>query len=421
MADRPLLDEVVIDGGLDPFSQNYFDIFNSLVSQNFDQMLSAGAVAIPLVPELLPEFVVEGAIAVAKEAAKTVPVSLFIQSMIQPMPTGTQADETAQLEQYWAWRNFDQQLKLGTPAYPQSTIPETRTETPEVVQLPTVTVSPASPQLPNRTTLPPELIVPFLLDFAPTHPDVELPDIVVPGEAAPPVKTAAPSRPGAVPIGLPGSAIIVLPTATPWWEAAPAIATPSMLPTPSTPTFVPFLPDFTDAPTRTRPADPSIVDLPTRLDPATDSPLRNPGITRPISDFPDLAEPTFTDPAVTTPDQVRPIELTPAIDVGIPALDALVQPLPFAGPFADPWSETPSRAPPRVGTPTDTKTKDCECASKKKKKKKTQPRSVCYRGTYRQNAKGITYKKLEEIPCEAKVAAPRVPKPSQNIRDYLPF
>jgi len=46
---------------------------------------------------------------------------------------------------------------------------------------------------------------------------------------------------------------------------------------------------------------------------------------------------------------------------------------------------------------------NCSCAKKKKKKKKkSKPRDVCYRGTYRQLKKGISYVKQEEVPCDDK-------------------
>jgi hypothetical protein len=40
----------------------------------------------------------------------------------------------------------------------------------------------------------------------------------------------------------------------------------------------------------------------------------------------------------------------------------------------------------------------CECPKKKKKKKEA--RKVCYRGTYRERAKGLSKSRREQIPCK---------------------
>lgn len=42
----------------------------------------------------------------------------------------------------------------------------------------------------------------------------------------------------------------------------------------------------------------------------------------------------------------------------------------------------------------------CRCPKPKRSSKKRQPRTVCYRGTYVQRSKGISYRRLEEVPCE---------------------
>jgi len=53
-----------------------------------------------------------------------------------------------------------------------------------------------------------------------------------------------------------------------------------------------------------------------------------------------------------------------------------------------------------TGTPPRKDADSCQCESKKKKpKKKSKPREVCYRGTYTQRARGITYNPREEVPC----------------------
>lgn len=69
-------------------------------------------------------------------------------------------------------------------------------------------------------------------------------------------------------------------------------------------------------------------------------------------------------------------------------------PAPAASPaFLTPFGYAPAR------TRTKSKSDECECEKPKKKRKPRQPRSVCYRGSYRQTARGIKYKKIETIPC----------------------
>lgn len=62
----------------------------------------------------------------------------------------------------------------------------------------------------------------------------------------------------------------------------------------------------------------------------------------------------------------------------------------------------------------------CSCAKKPKKKKKSKPRDVCYRGTYRQNSRGITYNRIEEIPCEAKAKTSGRPVPKKRAPGGAP-
>lgn len=71
--------------------------------------------------------------------------------------------------------------------------------------------------------------------------------------------------------------------------------------------------------------------------------------------------------------------------------------LPTADPLADPFFT----AFPQPNAELDPEEDPCDCKKKKEKKKKRKPRDVCYRGTYRQRAKGISYSRVEQIPCES--------------------
>lgn len=64
----------------------------------------------------------------------------------------------------------------------------------------------------------------------------------------------------------------------------------------------------------------------------------------------------------------------------------------------------------------------CQCDKKKPKKKKSSERSICYKGTYQQLKKGISYHRKEQVPCESsapkekKAKKPR--KRTMTQRDY---
>lgn len=128
---------------------------------------------------------------------------------------------------------------------------------------------------------------------------------------------------------------------------------------------------------------------------------------QPIGDPRTLADPVFspqpvpfqpTSPAPFTP--TRPINPEQPFRPYQPDFNVGPQP----GMYADPFR--PPTKPPG-------KSDRCNCAKpsdKKKKKKKPKERDVCYRGTYRQLRKGISYNRLEEIPCEAKSKAKKAKK-----------
>jgi len=78
-----------------------------------------------------------------------------------------------------------------------------------------------------------------------------------------------------------------------------------------------------------------------------------------------------------------------------------ITPNPFTPPGLDKDLD-PFEQPFTPKEPKDPDSCQCEKEPKKKKKKKAEDRTVCYRGTYRQLKKGISYKRLEEVPCDAK-------------------
>jgi len=110
---------------------------------------------------------------------------------------------------------------------------------------------------------------------------------------------------------------------------------------------------------------------------------------RPTQPSPDTRVPILTDPFGPI---VEPV-VTARPPVSTKPTD-FADFVPLRDPFPDPLAEFgPSPLKPDKET--------CSCAPKKKeKKKKRSDRQVCYRGTYRQNRRGITYNAIEEVPCE---------------------
>lgn len=55
----------------------------------------------------------------------------------------------------------------------------------------------------------------------------------------------------------------------------------------------------------------------------------------------------------------------------------------------------------------------CDCnKNKRKKRQKRDPRSVCWKGTYIQRARGISYTRREQVPCEGSTRVPKSVKAS---------
>lgn len=116
--------------------------------------------------------------------------------------------------------------------------------------------------------------------------------------------------------------------------------------------------------------------------------------------LPDIFADPIGDPitAPELPSGTRPDTRTPARPESPDFLVDFSPPGPTVSPFENPLLT--DFAPPTTPPPeTDT----CKCdKGKKKKKKKREPRTVCYRGTYVQRAKGTTFTPKEQVPCESK-------------------
>jgi hypothetical protein len=155
---------------------------------------------------------------------------------------------------------------------------------------------------------------------------------------------------------------------------------PGPAPTPiSTPGGDPFAPDFGD----------------------NFEPIRVPQPDRPSTGAPDLFSPTL-------PDDIRNPFADPFTPSELPTPPSTQPRTPTFPDFFTPEaptdvSFTPRDVPEPILTqfqPDPLTSKDqCDC-TKKKKKKKREDRKVCYRGTYVETKRGLSKKRLEEVPCE---------------------
>lgn len=168
-----------------------------------------------------------------------------------------------------------------------------------------------------------------------------------------------------------------------------------------------LLPDrVVPGPGPSNPVTPDVLGSP--LPDIVGNPIGDPFITPSLPDRtrPDTGNP---DPGTRPRDIATPIAspFDPVRDWQRP--DVEVTPFPDADPFG------PTSEPPR-------KTDTCACGGKEKKpKKKKPPRAECWRGTYRQLAKGMIYKRLEQIPCvsgSSKKKAPRTPTTLPDIFNF---
>lgn len=171
---------------------------------------------------------------------------------------------------------------------------------------------------------------------------------------------------------------------------------PGSTPSPFSPPGIdPFSPDFEPdfAPVPDRRAQPEPIGSPapdlfgSPLPDVFGDPIGDP-ISPPIS--PPTASPNPRIPVPNAPgDTARPF--ADPIDAPGPDLDLDPFPLPSPEPF------TPNKD-------------ACQCDKKKPKKKKRKERDVCYRGTYVQLKRGISYRRVEQVPCDTK--APKAAKTS---------
>jgi len=150
------------------------------------------------------------------------------------------------------------------------------------------------------------------------------------------------------------------------------------------PPGIPFAPPTT-IPTPVRPTAPlpipTPVGLPSPFPTPTGNPLAQP-FPAPTGDpFPVPGTPTFPQ----TPTGL-PTPTTPPRPAAPPS--SLASPFQPPSPFADPF-----KAPPRQ------RNRDCKCPPKKKPEKK-KPRTICYRGSYREYANGLAKFRKERISCQ---------------------
>lgn len=384
MADRPTLDEFVIEAGGDPFNFAYIEAIAAALSQNYEDPATEdpSLVFAPPVPTLLPEVVVTPPKVPAPVIIETAPGLL---TRIMPwfgllvgMPgggagTGDAPDDPSTVTQRYA----------DTPPPPPPPIEPTLTEPEPPPNWADIANRPGFYGDPIRTPgIPiPEVEMPF-----------GEPEFVVEATRPAPAPTfdlfSNPLLPGS-PYDFPGTFAY---PADPGPGPAPApIGTPGIDPAPGLPD--PFTEPGIRVDPAPRPASPTAPDL-------FGAPL------------PDVVGDPIGDP-FPAPDGAP----GPSFEPGIPAPDArpgapdyFAQPLipdPFTFTPPDPVFSSPDPfneptpliefGPQPAGPKKDT----CTCP-KKKKKKKASDRSVCYRGTYKQNKRGITFTPKEQVPCEAK-------------------
>lgn len=151
-----------------------------------------------------------------------------------------------------------------------------------------------------------------------------------------------------------------------------------------------------------------ITDLPGETLEPVATPERRP-VPRPTDDpAPFLFDAPFADPfgdAVGDPAAPSPFDAPPGTSPRAP--DRFAIPTPF-----DPLGPSLDLIPDPLSTPLppkDTPPIEAGCGCKKKPKKKAKerpPRAVCWRGTYVQRAKGISYTRREQVPCAGSAKRP---------------
>lgn len=427
MADTPNLPTVdVIGAPWDPFRELDLQFPGYFNTPEYAQPVDAGQgggdappepaapqeTFAPPIPEVLPEVIVQPKPTPTPPPPVRVPVPpaplLPLLGLILPTVTGSGADLPSD------FRIVDNQFK-PPPAPPKPPPPAEPPDQPDYLEGLGPWRPPgeryASPledllrirwdwvyklvdsllQFPKPPTLTPPRWMPDAL--------IELPQVLLPEfEVNPPARTTR------SPLPTPG--IYEVPFVQPDWgldfALDPDFGIGPPLPDVSAPGSDPL-----ELPTPGRTADPFRRALPRpEIDPAPDvvgSPFEFPGPDP--SGNPDPG-PKFDElPRPSTPKPGSPQPFSP----GVPDLvgDRFATPFEDTLTYRDPLAGLDPLAQPQpMRAPAD----PCKCTKvgDKKERKKRQPRTVCYRGTYRQLSKGISYKRLEEVPCEAK--APKEPK-----------
>lgn len=377
MADTPTTETFTVTGEVplfsDPFAMDSFGLtdylgglsLNEYAARQNEAAPPAESFAPPIVPlpkPLLPEVLVE-----APTIFGTILTGLTALLFPQPMgprefdeapggggappPPSTPVGEDPIMPPNW-WDLVNEPFEITKPGPPLVPIPMTP------VQVPPVEMPPGEPFF---DVSPPGVTAPSIPDFWITPIPTEVP-YEFPGEF--PLPDAFDLGPGPAPT----------PTSTPRSD-----------PVPVDPVFQPI-----DWPGTVATPNPTSTPAPDVLgDPFADP------IGDPFGDpFPAPDVPAGPSPRPGSPNE--PIFFAPSA------------PDPVADPFADPLLTEFGPNPQRPDSDT------CSCAKKPKKKKKSKPRDVCYRGTYRQNSRGITYNRIEEVPCEPKKAVSKRETPTRK-------
>lgn len=379
MPQGPILDEVVVQAGGDPFSFNYIEAFMASTSQNYDQPRDTDYAFAPPEPVLLPEVVVE-------PASPPLPVPGLVDAIIRRLP----------------WLALLAPGAMGGAGEGDAPMESSSVANRHSPPPPPPTINPVFEDFnpPNWNDLSKGgdsslLDTVYLTPFAPFLEPVELPDNMKYFDVSPPPVVTRP--------------IIEVPNdftfTGPQWELQPYPTGPRSRPAPS-----PFSDPGIGEPLATpAPGDRSLPRVSPQPYPTGDI---APDLF--VSPLPDGVGDPIGDPFVTPGSPPRAVP-EPANPVGIGPRDT---PNPFADPIggANPRDTVEPIEMPLPQPDPFTPNKDqCQCAKKKKKKpKKRKPRDVCYRGTYLELRKGISKTRLEEVPCSD--TAPKKPKISTPRR-----
>lgn len=416
----PSLDEFVLEAGGDPFNFAYIEALYSALSQNYETTEPQQAFAPPL-----PEVIVSPP-PPPPPAPPRVPAPVIIETapglltrllpffgLAVPLPsgppgTGDAPDEPSTVVQRYA----------DTPPPPP----------------PPIDLTFAEPELPpnwmdiaNRPFEGDPIRVPGI--------PIPYPDVVMPiGEPEfilmPPQPSPRPSidiRDNPLPAGTPYDFPDFIGAPAPDFAPYPG---PGPAPTPFSPPRIDPAPGLPDpfAPPGTRGIPDAVPFNPTAPD-VFGAPLPD-LIGDPIGDplpAPDRKPSPRPEPGKPVPDVIPGTPLDFFTPVAPSPRDTVVPIDPiFASP--DPFDSPTPLIDPEMDWRGPTKKPDqCQCDKPKKKKKQKKPaRTVCFRGTYRQLRKGISYTKQEEVPCEDKAPRkrtssrkPKTPTWNDTLRDVF--